>query len=98
MKLYIVTGEKSGDLQASILVEKLHVVNNNIKIRAFGGEHLKKTGVEISSEINRISVMGLTNVLMQINTIRKKINFCKTDILKFNPILLFRKKYTRKHL
>tara|TARA_B100000941_G_scaffold43651_1_gene26750 strand:+ start:465 stop:1550 length:1086 start_codon:yes stop_codon:yes gene_type:complete len=85
LKLYIVTGEKSGDLQASLLVEKLHVVNNNIKIRAFGGEHLKKTGVEISSEINRTSVMGLTNVLMQINTIRKKINFCKIDILKFNP-------------
>ncbi len=85
MKLYIVTGEKSGDLQASFLVEKLHVSNNNIKIRAFGGEHLKRMDVEISSEINRTSVMGLTNVLMQINTLRKKINFCKRDILKFNP-------------
>lgn len=85
MKLYIVTGEKSGDLQASFLVEKLHVLNNNIKIRAFGGEHLKRTGVEISSEINQTSVMGLTNVLMQINTLRKKINFCKRDILTFNP-------------
>ncbi len=85
MKLYIITGEKSGDLQASFLVEKLHVLKNNIKIRAFGGEHLKRTGVEISSEINQTSVMGLTNVLMQINTLRKKINFCKKDILKFNP-------------
>ena len=85
MKLYIVTGEKSGDLQASFLAEKLLDLNDNIKIRAFGGDYLKSKGVEISSEINRTSVMGLTNVLMQINTIRKKINFCKNDILNFNP-------------
>jgi len=85
LKLYIVTGEKSGDLQASFLAEKLLDLNNNIKIRAIGGDYLKSKGVEISSEINRTSVMGLTNVLMQINTIRKKINFCKNDILNFNP-------------
>ena len=46
-KLFIVTGELSGDKHASLVVEHLLQNRNDIEIEAIGGENLKKAGVKL---------------------------------------------------
>ena len=63
MKLYIVTGEPSGDLHAANLVHELKIYNNSLKIRAWGGDRLIAEGVEMAKHIKDTAFMGLWDVL-----------------------------------
>ena len=38
MKIYIITGEKSGDQHAAQIVRHLRIKDNNIIVRAWGGD------------------------------------------------------------
>ena len=51
MKLYILTGESSGDIHAANLVRELKLYNSSVKIRAWGGERLIAEGVDLASNI-----------------------------------------------
>ncbi|MEE2931611.1 MAG: lipid-A-disaccharide synthase [Bacteroidota bacterium] len=88
MKIYIVTGEKSGDLHASNLVKALKNQNKSISFRAFGGEHLKSNGVEIARDIKDLAFMGFKEVVQNLFSIKENLDFCKQDILKFHPDIL----------
>ena len=44
-KLFIITGELSGDKHASLVVQHLRNTRPDIEIEAIGGENLKKLGV-----------------------------------------------------
>ena len=85
MKLYIVTGEPSGDLHAANLVHELKVANNSIKIRAWGGERLIAEGVELARHIRDTAFMGLWDVLNNLNAIKQNLTYCKQDILEYKP-------------
>ena len=88
MRIYIITGEKSGDLHASNLVKVLQRQNNQIVFRAFGGENLRSNGVEIARDIKDLAFMGFKEVVQNLYSIKKNLDFCKQDILKFNPDIL----------
>ena len=85
MKLYIVTGEPSGDLHAANLVHEPKIHNNSLKIRAWGGERLIAGGVELAKHIKDTAFMGLWDVLKNLRTIKSNLDFCKKDILNFKP-------------
>ena len=85
MKLYIVTGEPSGDLHAANLVHELKAANNSIKIRAWGGERLIAEGIELVRHIRDTAFMGLWDVLKNLNTIKQNLTYCKQDILEYKP-------------
>ena len=44
-KIFILTGEPSGDKLASTVISKLKVRNPNIEYLSVGGNHLKKLGI-----------------------------------------------------
>ena len=85
MKLYIVTGEPSGDLHAANLVHELKASNNFLKIRAWGGDRLIAEGVELAKHIKDTAFMGLWDVLKNLRAIKSNLDFCKKDILDFKP-------------
>jgi len=85
LKLYLITGEPSGDIHASNLVSELKKIDNTINIRAWGGENLIAQGVDIAQNINKTSYMGLWSVIKNLLSILKLISFCKKDILTFAP-------------
>ena len=85
MRLYIVTGEPSGDLHAANLVHELKASNNSIKIRVWGGERLIAEGVELARHIRDTAFMGLWDVLKNLNIIKKNLTYCKQDILEYKP-------------
>ena len=85
MKLYIVTGEPSGDLHAANLVCELKIYNSILKIRAWGGDRLIAEGVELAKHIKDTAFMGLWDVIKNLRTIKSNLDFCKKDILNFKP-------------
>ena len=58
-KLFIVTGEHSGDIHASYIVRELKKLNPNIKIEAIGGKSLESEGVKLFSDHSKMAVVGL---------------------------------------
>ena len=88
-KIFILTGEPSGDKLASTVISKLKVLNPNVVYSCVGGTHLSSLGIESIFDLKEITYMGFTNVLFNIFKIKKKINIAVDEITKFNPDILF---------
>ncbi len=88
-KIFILTGEPSGDKLASTVISKLKSQNPDIEYSAVGGNHLKKLGINSIFNLNEITYLGFTSILLNIFKIRNKINQTVNEIIKFNPDILF---------
>jgi len=88
-KIFILTGEPSGDKLASTVISKLKINNPNIEYLSVGGTHIKKLGIQSIFDLKEITYLGFTSVLFNIFKIRKKINKTVDEIIKFNPDILF---------
>jgi len=88
-KIFVLTGEPSGDKLASTAISKLQKDYNDIEYLSVGGSNLKKIGIKSIFELKEITYLGFTSVLLNIFKIRKKINQTVNEILKFNPDILF---------
>ena len=88
-KIFILTGEPSGDKLASTVIAKLKIKNPNIEYLSVGGTHIKKLGIQSIFDLKEITYLGFTSVLFNIFKIRNKINQSIDAIIKFNPDILF---------
>ena len=88
-KIFILTGEPSGDKLASTVISKLKIQNPNIEYLSVGGTHIKKLGIQSIFDLKEITYLGFTSVLFNIFKIRNKINKTVDEIIKFNPDILF---------
>ncbi|MFY9311069.1 MAG: lipid-A-disaccharide synthase [Bacteroidia bacterium] len=88
MKYYIIAGEASGDLHASNLMKELKVLDTKAQFRCWGGDLMKIQGAELVKHYRDLAFMGFTEVLMNIRTILKNIDFCKKDISEHKPDVL----------
>ena len=87
-KIFILTGEPSGDRLASSIISKLKTQNSNIEYLSVGGSYLKNIGISSIFDLKDITYLGFTTVLLNIFKIRKKINYTVKEIIKFNPDIL----------
>lgn len=85
MKYYIIAGEASGDLHGSNLIASIKKKDPRAKIRAWGGELMKKQGASLVKHYRDLAFMGFVEVLMHLRIILNNLKFCKRDILKFAP-------------
>jgi lipid-A-disaccharide synthase len=88
-KIFILTGEASGDKLASKVIENLQKLNSNIEYLSVGGENLKKLGIRSIYELKEITYLGFTNVILNIFKIKNKINKTVSAIEDFKPDILF---------
>ena len=88
-KIFVLTGEPSGDKLASTAISKLKKNYSDIEYLSVGGSNLKKIGIKSIFELKEITYLGFTSVLLNIFKIKKKINQTVDEILKFNPDILF---------
>ena len=88
-KIFIITGEPSGDKLASEIISKLKLQNSNIKYLSVGGEHLNNLGIKSIYDLKDITYLGFTSVLFNIFNIKKKIKKTVEEIIKFDPDILF---------
>ena len=88
-KVFILTGEPSGDKLASMVISKLMQKNSEIEYLSVGGSNLSNLGIKSIFDIKEITFMGFTSVLMNIFKIKSKINQSVEQIIKFKPDILF---------
>ena len=88
-KIFILTGESSGDKLASKVIIELKKINPDIEFLSVGGDNLKHLGIKSIYNLKEITYIGFTNVLLNLFKINKKINQTVKAILDFNPDILF---------
>jgi len=88
-KIFILTGEASGDKLAAKVINNLNKLNPNIEYLSVGGENLNKLGIKSIYDLKEITYLGFTNVLLNIFKIKKKINETVQAIENFQPDILF---------
>ena len=88
-KIFILTGEASGDKLASEVIFNLKKINPNIHYLSVGGEHLTKLGIKSIYDLKEITYLGFTKVIFNIFKIKKKINETVKAINDFQPDILF---------
>jgi len=88
-KIFVLTGEPSGDKLASTAISKIQKDNNDIEYLSVGGVNLERIGIKSIFELKEITYLGFTSVLLNIFKIKKRINQTVDEILKFEPDILF---------
>ena len=88
-KIFVLTGEPSGDKLASKVISKLKNSNPDIEYLSVGGENLKALGIESLYDLNEVTYLGFTKVLLNVFKIKKKIKETIDKIIEFDPDILF---------
>ena len=88
-KIFILTGEPSGDKLASKVINDLKKINPEIDYLSVGGENLKSIGIKSIYGIKEITYLGFTNVLFNLFKINSKINQTVKAIIDYKPDILF---------
>jgi len=88
-KIFVLTGEPSGDKLASKVISKLKSTKSDIEYLSVGGENLKALGIESLYDLKEVTYLGFTRVLFNIFKIKKKIDETVNKIIEFNPDILF---------
>lgn len=59
-KIFIITGEYSGDIHASKVVKELHALGSDVEIEGIGGLNLEAQGVKLFANQEKMSAVGLS--------------------------------------
>ena len=71
-KIFILTGEPSGDKLASKVIINLKKINPEIQYLSVGGDNLKSLGIESIYDLKEITYLGFTKVFLNLFKIKKK--------------------------
>jgi lipid-A-disaccharide synthase len=88
MQYYIIAGEASGDLHGSNLIKELRKLDTSASIRCWGGDKMEAAGATLVKHYRDLAFMGFIEVIRNLRTIFKNIDFCKKDILAHRPDVL----------
>ena len=88
MQYYIIAGEASGDLHGSNLIKELRKLDAAAVIRCWGGDKMEAAGATLVKHYRDLAFMGFIEVIKNLRTIFRNIDFCKKDILKNKPDVL----------
>lgn len=80
-KIFIITGDYSGDIHASHVVKELKKANSDLLIEGIGGENLKNTGIKIFSSQDKMGAFGLSFKIIKdhITLGKRVINYLKNE-------------------
>jgi len=88
-KIFVLTGEPSGDKLASKVIAQLKNSRSDIEYLSVGGEHLKSLGIKSLYDLKEVTYLGFTKVLLNVFKIKNKINETVKEIIRFKPDILF---------
>lgn len=85
LKYYIIAGEASGDLHAANLMRELTAKDPTATFRVWGGDLMQAAGGTLVKHYRDLAFMGFIEVVRNLRTILRNIDFCKADIKAFAP-------------
>ena len=74
----IVAGEASGDLHGASLARAILQMVPTVDLFGVGGDNMQRAGVELIHHINRLAVMGITEVLGHLGEVRATLDSLTT--------------------
>lgn len=84
-KIFIVSGEASGDMHAANLVKELKIQNANLEIYAWGGDKMEREGAKILKHYRELAFMGFIEVIKNLPAIITNFKLIKKQILEIRP-------------
>ncbi|WP_144605780.1 lipid-A-disaccharide synthase [Algoriphagus algorifonticola] len=87
-KIYIISGERSGDLHASNLIQALKVTDSSIQFRGMGGSYSKEAGLDLAVDYSEVALMGFIEVVLGFRKVIKYLDLVKKDLLNYKPDIL----------
>ena len=87
-KIFIVAGEVSGDQLGGILLRKLQTSNNSISFYGIGGKNLIALGLKPIFSMDKISLMGLIEILPKVPELLSLIKLTVNKIINIKPDLI----------
>ncbi len=86
MKIFVSTGEVSGDLHLSYLVKNMSKIDNSVEFYGVAGDHSREAGVNVIQDIKELAVMGFVEGLKKYSFLKKKaveyLEFIKKNQIK----------------
>ena len=86
--IFIIAGEISGDQLGGILLKKLKTSNNCLHFYGIGGKNLLELGLKPLFSMEKISLMGLIEVLPKIPELLSLIKLTVNKIIDIKPDLI----------
>ena len=87
-RIVLVAGEASGDLHGSHLVRELRRRDPTLEISAVTGEGLKREGVRVIFDVERITGMGFTELAGNLKNLWRAYSLLKRSLREKRPALL----------
>jgi len=84
-RFYIIAGESSGDLYGAELVREIKNLTPGASFYGFGGPEMQKSGVEISRSIDKLELIGFTEVVLKAGTVLQNFKIAKKDLIRIKP-------------
>ncbi|MES2629622.1 MAG: lipid-A-disaccharide synthase [Bacteroidota bacterium] len=84
-RYFIIAGEASGDLHASNLVREIKKLEPGATFAGFGGDLMQEQGVTILKHYREMDFMGFIEVILNLRTIMRNMEFCKKALAEFQP-------------
>jgi len=72
MKFFISTGEVSGDLHISYIINAIQKKDGSSQFIGVAGEHCRKLGVNIIQDIKDLAIIGFTGVIKKYSFLKKR--------------------------
>ncbi|MGL5356806.1 MAG: lipid-A-disaccharide synthase [Cetobacterium sp.] len=86
MKIFVSTGEVSGDLHLSYLVKEAKELDSKVQFYGVAGKHSKSAGVNIIQDIDELAIMGFTEAIKKYSYLKNKakeyLEFIKKEEIK----------------
>jgi lipid-A-disaccharide synthase len=84
----VLTGEPSGDFHAGRLIAEIRRKNDRIYFSGMGGPALRQQGLDLFYDIENLSAMGITEVLMQFGHIKKAFDLFREKLNHHTPDMI----------
>ena len=84
-KIFIISGEDSGDLHGAKLIASIKQINPKAEFFGIGGNRMQREGLQLSEHIKNLNVIGIFEVVKHYSRIKKIFNNTINEIKKINP-------------
>ena len=88
MKLFIISGEASGDLHASNLIRALRTRDAQATFVGLGGDKMRAEGCDIRVDYRDMAYMGFVAVLKNLDKVKRNFRIAKQSLLDEQPDVL----------
>lgn len=87
-RVMIIAGETSGDNHGARLVKEMSARDPDLEFFGIGGAQMRQAGVEILTEADTLSVVGITEVFSRLPAVIREAGRIKKEMVERRPDLL----------